>query len=412
MNKSVSYRKTGLAVAIASTFTLLSACGGSSDSSTTASGDSSVSGSITGFGSIYMGGNRYTTSGSSISADGKVVAETELNIGEVCTITLAGPVDTASATGVATSVSCDDELEGYVMENNLDANGVGNLVVMGQTVKVTADTVAEFDLTTLVANNIVEVHGFSDGKGMIAATSIELKNSAEDVELKGIVTSHNPNNFTFMIGSLTIDYSGASEVPASITDGLYVEAKTLQPLSGSTMLASKVEIEDGGNKGIDGEEGDEIEVTGIVSNITDTSFDFNGSTVAFSQLDLDDDFDLSSLTEGMIITVEGYIDANDNFVVEEIEDEAEATDETKGHVVAKSDTSLTITAIEGSVEMTFVITADTRKKDERDEGGYTKDHYFNMSSLAENDFVEVKYYVAEDGSKVATEVERDDDPAR
>lgn len=404
--KHMNLKKTVLATAIASSFALISACSGGGSST---SANNSTSGAITGFGSIHMNSSRIITDAASMKSDGKVIVETDLSVGDVCDITLDGPIDAASATGTAISVSCDDELEGYVMENNLDINGVGNLVVMGQTVKVTSDTVTEDDLTLLAVNDIIEVHGFSDGKGLIAATNIELKTADEDVELKGIVANLDTANSTFTIGSLTIDYKAATEVPPVMENGLYVEAKTNDMLSGSTMFAYKVELEDDGDMDIDGDEGDEIEVTGIVSNITDTSFDFNGSPVEFASIELDDDFDLASLTEGMIITVEGYIDANGNFVVEEIEDEPEATDEVKGHVVSWSDTSLTITEL-GAADISFVITADTRKKDERDEGQYIKEHYFNMSSLAEGDFVEVKYYTAEDSTNIATEVERDDDP--
>jgi len=416
MNNQTKLKKSLLAASIAASIAMLSACGGSDTATDPAVGSSSTVGVITGFGSIYVNGVKYETDSASVDIDGKSSYETYLGIGDV--VVLKGTVNADGVTGTATSVSCSDELEGYVLDLSGLLAGVGSINVMGQTVTVDIDTVFSSDslasISDLSVNHIVEVSGFADGTGNILATRIETKNAAEDIELKGLVSNLDATAMTFTIGSLTIDYSSASELPSNLVNDLYVEVKTETTLSGNlndgfVLSASKVEIEDDGDMDIDGDEGDEMEVQGLVSDVTETSFRFNGQLVEFSSLDIDDDFDLSSLVDGMTITVEGYIDANGDFVVEEIEEDHDSELEVEGTVTEKTETTVTVS--ENSVLTTFVINNDTRMIDEQDEG-VTSLHYFSLADVSIGDFVEVKYYVdSTTGDNVATELEREDAPS-
>ena len=372
------------------------------------------SGSITGFGSVFINGVEFETDNASISIDGSLSAETDLGVGDVCV--LQGSVNVDGVTGTATAITCTDELEGYVLDVSALISGVGTMNVMGQTVTITTDTVFDSDtkasIADLVVNDIVEVHGYPDGTGNILATRIETINAAEDIEVKGIIS--NLTGTTFELGSLLVDYSSATEVDSNLADGLYVEVKTLTTLSGDvtggfTLIASKVEIEEDGDLDIDGDEGDDIEVQGVVSNITSTSFDFNGTTVLFASLETDDDFDLGSLVDGMIITVEGHIDADGNFVVEEIEEDHASENEAEGFVVALTDSTVTVSV--SSVEMTFTVNNETRMIDEQDEG-VTPVFYFSLTDISIGDFIEINYYTDDiSGNNIANEVERDDAPS-
>jgi hypothetical protein len=404
------------AILCALAVTGLASCSSGSDSTASASTTTSTSGVITGFGSVYINGVEYETDSASVTIDGSQSAETDLGVGDVCV--LQGSVNADGTTGTATAVICDDELEGYVLDVSSLTNGIGTMNVMGQTVTVTADTVFDSDtkasIADLVANDIVEVHGYPDGTGNILATRIETKNAAEDIEVKGLISNLDSNDMTFNLGSLLVDYSSATEVASNMTDGLYVEVKTQDPLSGDvangfTLIASKVEIEEDGDLDIDGEEGEDLEVQGVVSNITTTSFDFNGTTVLFSSLETDDDFDVASLVDGMIITVEGYIDANGNFVVKEIEEDHASENEAEGLVTGTTDTTITISV--NSVDMTFSVNNETRMIDEQDEG-VTPVFYFSLTDIAIGDFVEIDYYTDDiSGDNIATEIVRDDLPS-
>ena len=391
----------------------LVSCGSDSDGTTSADATSasSTSGVITGFGSVYINGVEYETDSASITIDGSQSAETDLGVGDVCA--LQGSVNADGVTGTATAVTCTDELEGYVLDVSSLTNGIGTMNVMGQTVTITADTVFDSDTTAsidlIVPNDIVEVHGYPDGTGNIFATRIETKNAATDVEVKGLISNLDLIPLTFNLGTLLVDYSSAN-VETILADGLYVEVKTETTLSGDvatgfTLIASKVEIEEDGSLDIDGDEGEDLKVQGVVSNITPTSFDFNGTTVLFASLETDDDFDLASLEDGMIITVEGYIDANGDFVVEEIEEDHASENEVEGLVTDTTDTTITVSV--NSVDMTFTVNNETRMIDEQDED-VTPVFYFSLTDIAIGDFVEIDYYTDDTSNKIATKIERED----
>ena len=404
------FSKTVLAASI---LTITACAGGSGDGT---AGSSSTVGVITGFGSIYVNGVEYETDSAVVEIDGASSFETSLGIGDV--ITLIGTVNADGTTGVATSVSCKDELEGYVLDtSDLLVDGTGSLNIMGQTVRVTLDTVFESDSLTSINDlsvlDIVEVSGFPDGAGNILATRVETKNAAEDVEVKGVISALNVADETFYIGDLKVNYSAAFERPANIADGLFVEVKTESALTGNlgsgfTLAASKVEIEDD-DSDFDGDEGDEIKMQGLVSGIDDTGFSFNGTRVLFASLDIGDDFDVASLVEGAMITVEGYIDTNGNFIIEEIEEDHESEDEFDGMVSAITESGLTV-RLDENTSRTFIVNNETRMIDEQDEN-IEPLHYFSLLDVSQGEYVEVEYYTDGNGDLIATELKREDAPS-
>ena len=405
------FSKTVLAASILA----ITACSGSGSVSDTADSSSSV-GVITGFGSIYVNGVKYETDGADIEIDGVSSIETSLGIGDV--ITLVGSINVDGVTGVATTVTSKDELEGYVLDtSSLLSDGTGSLNIMGQTVRVTLDTVFEShslaSINDLSVLDIVEVSGFPDGAGNILATRVETKNAPEDIEVKGVIKALNTVEETFYIGDLKVDYSAASERPANIADDLFVEVKTESALSGDlgsgfTLVATKVEIEDD-DSDFDGDEGDEIKMQGMVSGIDETGFNFNGTRVLFTSLDIDDDFDVASLVEGAMITVEGYIDSNGNFIVEEIEEGNESEDEFEGMVSAISGSGLTV-RLDENTSRTFIVNNETRMIDEQDENVEPL-HYFSLLNVSQGEYVEVEYYTDGNGDLIATELKREDAPS-
>ncbi|HED33482.1 MAG TPA: hypothetical protein ENJ08_04580 [Gammaproteobacteria bacterium] len=411
MKSTSLFKKSILAVSIA---TLTACSGGGSGTSTTNSTSGTSSGVVTGFGSVFVNGVEYETDSASISIDGVTSTEGQLSVGDV--VTLEGNINADGSTGTATSISSSDEIEGYVLDlSNLATDGTGTINVMGQTVSISLDTVFGSDtitaITDLQVNDIVEVHGYSDGNGTVAATRIETKNNADDVEVKGLISALDEANTSFTLGSLTIDYSAATELPATLVDGLYVEAATNDLLTGDlatgfVMSASKVEIEEDGDMDVDGDEGEEIKVQGVVSDVTGTSFRFNGTLVEFSSLE-DDDFDLNTLIDGMMVTVEGTIDANGDFVIEEIAEDTVSELEVDGTVTATTDTTITITDANNTT-MTFSVNNSTRMIDEQDEQ-MTPVRFFSLADIAAGDYVEIEYSVDDTtGEQIATELKRDD----
>lgn len=246
----------------------LSGCGGGGDTAASGPANTTTVGVVSGFGSVYVNGCEYETDSTSISVDGQSATEDDLSVGDVVVVT--GPANCTS--GNAAQISSSDELEGWVDSVALDVNGVGTMVVMGQTVTVTDMTIFEDDsasvatINDIVADNIVEVHGFSSDQGTILATRVEVKAASlagyvGELELKGVVNNHNDIASTFDIGALTIAYSAITP-GFTITNDLLVEVKfdtSKTPIS--------IEIEDDGKLGYSGDNNEEVEIYGVLTSV-------------------------------------------------------------------------------------------------------------------------------------------------
>ncbi len=196
----------------------LASCGGGTGSS----GVTSTFGTITAFGSVFVNGVEFSTSGATIVLDDNPATESNLRVGMV--VTVSGP---RSGSGSATRIEVDDAVKGFV-EAKLDAN---HWTVMGQTVLVDDQTRFENNVQPGVGE-FAEVHGLVVASGTISGGFIEKKNGPPfpAFEVKGFVKNHNDGLKTFQIGTLTVNYSGAiiNEMPnpaMTSWNGLLVEAK-------------------------------------------------------------------------------------------------------------------------------------------------------------------------------------------
>ncbi len=428
MNTSRYFSMTALTAAIALGLT---ACGGGSSTTSSLDGSTaSVTGVITGFGSIFVNGVEYETNGANITIDGQPGTEDDLRVGMV--VTLEGSASGNS--GTAVSISFSDEMEGLVDANNVDPNtGTGTMTVMGQTVEVTVDTVFDSKVTGIgsvgqvAAGHIVEVSGYSDGNGNVIATRIELKaqdlNSylsqhASGIEMKGVISNLDTNAMTFDIGTQTVSYSGATlddDLSGSLQDGLYVEVKSQQGKDGNgVLIASKVELENGGRMGHDGKAGEEYEMMGaLVADPDSDGFQIDGQTILIGNSTKFEGITMDQLAKGDMVKVEGYIDADGNLVATEVKmerdsDSGSCNQEYKGTLVSVTLDSGAVNA--GTIVMpgdvSIRIENDTMMKDDRDEG-MMPDMKFNMSKLNAGDYVEVHACRSGD-TLVATKLERDD----
>jgi hypothetical protein len=183
---------------------------------TAASADSWALGTITGFGSVIVGGVRYDDSAAAIDdEDGTAQGSSALKLG--MTVQLAsGAVDSGSATAspnaTAKTIRICDELVGPV--SAIDTVG-STLTVIGQIVQVTASTVFDSSLggglTAVRMGDVLEVHGTADATtGAISATRIEPKTAAPSYRLRGVVSALDATAKTFRIGDALISYGGAT----------------------------------------------------------------------------------------------------------------------------------------------------------------------------------------------------------
>ena len=388
----------------------LSACGGANDSTSTSS--SSVTGVITGFGSVFVDGVEYETGSADFTLDGVPGDEAQLAVGMV--VTIEGAVNADGSTGVANSVSFADEAEGVVLANNYLVDGT--LDIMGQTVRIDANTSLDSKVATITSfdliapGNIVEVSGFSNGSGDIYATRLEVKKQTleqgDEMEVKGVISGLDEAAQTFTIGSLTIDYSTAAlDNISTLSDGLFVEVKSDNSLSGNTLVASKIELENDGKKDEKGNSGEKRKFEGIIMNINGDMLTINGQSVYLDDTTEFENGDASMLTTETKITVEAEFDANGQLIAQEIKFREEGDTEFVGNVES-------IDTINGTITLmgtTFNIDNTTIMKDEQEANGQTPIRYFDLGDIAAGDWVEIRAaYDETSGQWQAVKVKRDD----
>ena len=395
----------------------LAACGGSDQNTSS----NYISGPITAFGSIYVNGTRYNTDNASVYIEDDYADESNLRVGMMVTVE-------TSSNNSATAIHFDDDLEGFVTSTAIAVDDTGTMVIMGQNVSVTSNTIFESKVSgitsasAIIAGNIVEVSGYSTGEGEITATRLEVKaadlttyllSHPQGVELKGIVAGHNTTDQNFMIGSQLIDYSTAvlDDMPQGSWNGLYIEVKSTQNLDAGSLIASKVELENDGTKN-HGDDGDEIEVHGSISEITDTSITVNGHTFIINASTEIEHGLAADLVVDAIVEVEGYINNNGDLVAHEIEfddHENDSSIEFHGTVSAIETSDINMGQLTLTGGQVIFVNNNTLMHDSRDEHGVLPDTHFNLSDLGIGDFVEVHVVDNGDGTYTAIKLERDDE---
>lgn len=399
---------TALAVTLA-----LAACGGGGGSA----GGVAISsqGVITGFGSVFVNGVEYDIpGGTNVVLDGTSGSEAELKVGML--VTVRGTVNPDGKTGTANAIQYADDMEGVVTANNVAAGGTGTLTVMGQTVNIDARTVFESQLAGVTSadliqvGNVLEVSGYPSSTGSVAATRIEVKaatQGAGEIEVKGMVT--NLTASTFALGTLTVDFSGASAgmVPAGLANGQYVEVKSTQPFDGTgPLMADSIELQDNGLNGHEGAEGEDLEANGVVTVAFDTassSFELNGRSV---KVDANTEYEQGTADQlllGTEVKAEMHFDADGNLVADSVEFGHEGDLEFASTVESVNASARTVTVM----GKTFHVDNNTMMIDNSSNGV----RYFSLADLspAASDFLEIHAYVdPATGELRATKLERDD----
>ena len=260
------------------------ACGGGGGGSSQVAGIDRLgvnSGTVTGFGSIFVNGVEFRTDSAvfDIDDDSSGSSESDLEVGDVVIVTF----DPGVSASTAEIVFSDEAVEGPI--DSIDALA-GTMVVAGQTVVVDGatsfdDSIGTPSLAGLNPGDFVEIHGLFDAAGAIRATRIEP--GGGEVEVHGPVSMLDTGALTFMINALPVDYSSADVGDLSggaPVEGRIVEAKGA--INGGTLVATKVEPDGLDAIGIDPDTFDEveIEIEGFITRfVSATNFDVAGRRV-------------------------------------------------------------------------------------------------------------------------------------
>lgn len=275
------------------------------------SGTGISSGRITGFGSIYVNGVHYDVSQAAFYRDGEQVSgQGAFSVGEF--VTVAGEVQGDGADGKASQVTFDSLLVGEVTTPSTDGQSLG---VMEQTVQTDDLTVLHgFEqLTALQTGAVVEISGVRGADGVITASSITLlpgrqPQDGAGLKLEGRVSVFLPEQHSFQLGNLIVDYTPAQLegfLPGqTLAEGQFVQVETRQPLQGLTLVASRVVLK----KQPDYPQDTRLHMEGVVTALaTANRFTLNDQVVVVSAATRFDDLTVSDLALNMALEVEGAI---------------------------------------------------------------------------------------------------------
>jgi len=381
-------------------------------------------GQISGFGSIYVNGVEYDTTGAAyVVDDADESSDSALAVGMV--VNVQGSVNPDGKTGSAESVSYDDDIEGIVENLATDPNdmNIKTFTVMGVPIQADKNRTnfdgeddPGFSFDTIIDGDHVEVSG-EYSHDILFASYIEKQDADDDeFEAKGTVDEYNlSNQFVLVLrngSSLNVTLDDGAEIPdAGIMDDQYVEVEGTIPdpvNAPDSILASKVEIED--EDRIDGDDEDEVEIKGILTynadtvswSVKDVQLAF-GDNTEYSPETLEDGIaDLSA--DGLYVEVEGQY-VNEVLQVREIEveedelefkadvDSVTATEPRDGTLV------LSFGNAPGTVEVR--VTPDTMFLDDE-----AMDH-FDLNSIM--DKVEIEARMGDDGIIYASSLHLEDD---
>lgn len=291
---------------------LFAACGGGGGGGGSAATNGVSVGQMAS-GSIIVNGIRFDDSGASIEIENDATpSRGELRDGMIVQVT--GSFNSDDATGTATRVRFEDNLEGPVTGLATSATGlVKTFTVLGQQVRAELG-VTLFDnnpgavtFATLDNDQVLEISGLPDAGGVIQATFIQKKaNSLADFqaaggifEVKGVIGSVSGNTFT--IGGLTIDRTSAvmTGTPAA---GQLAEVKGTS-FANATLIATSVEVGPD-----DLPDAAKVEVEGFISAFSSNpkTFMINGQLVDYSSAQFLGGIE-ADLVNGLKVEAEGPI---------------------------------------------------------------------------------------------------------
>lgn len=335
-----------LATVLAAAVTLLTACGGSTDvAGIQGSGSplpAAAVGPITSFGSIFVDGIEYSTTGAQISVDGQTATETQLSAGQI--VAIAGSVNSDGKTGTATQITFNGNVQGPVTEVDTRSS---TFTALGQTVLIAASTLLDSsiqpaDITGLQPGTVVEVSGFADAAGTIVASRVDVKAATGHLQVRGIVQGLDTAGHTFQINGLTIDDS-STMITGTLANGsdVLVQGTTLS--SGGAFLATHIEV----LPGLGAAANERADIDGIITAfVSSADFVVNGQPVTTNA---STNFVLHNITLGLNveIDVQGQFDSSGTLVAQKVEAKSQSPSLVSGAVdsVNAASNALTILGV-------------------------------------------------------------------
>ena len=405
-----------IAVAALVLSVFIAACGGGGGGSLAGGGIGGTgvtSGTVSGFGSVFVNGIEFETDGASRDVDDETSIsdgrddDTVLGIGMV--VTIIGTVNADGVTGTADSIAYDDDVEGPVAALVADPDGVTKTFdIFNFTVVVDRNSTVfkNTDFGSFAQDDLLEISGYPGADGKLYATRVEKKGvlvlGASKVEIKGKVSGFDGVD-TFMLGGVTVTFDGTTQfedLPGTVANGQFVEVEgTLN--TATSIAANRIELEDEGF----GDNVDEISLEGIVTDFNGIS-DFrvagqrvNAANAIFSPAALK-----TTIADGARVEVEGAI--VDGILKAAEVDQRGGEVRVSAYVETTNPGAGTVTLMVVQTQaqtLTVTINSQTQIEDKRDE-----EEPFGINGIDAGDFLNVEGFLDDGGKLIASQIEREE----
>lgn len=243
-----------------------------------------VTGPITGFGSVIVNGVKFDDTSASILRDAVAVSNAALRLG--MTVEVMGTQSADGLVATANSIKIFSELRGPIQ---MVTTGAHSLSVLGSVVRVDASTVIEgvSSFAAIKSGDIIETYGLRDlSTNEVIATRIEVEPSTSQtsvpVTLNGSVQNLNPAIRTFTLSGQSINYVAAT-ITGNLLGNSLVQVKGTTPSTGGVVNATLVSVQ----TVMAPNEGQVLEFEGIVIDfVSNSSFKVNSNAVDASSSSL------------------------------------------------------------------------------------------------------------------------------
>lgn len=390
------------------TFTIiLAGCGGNSSSSNNPGVNSPVvpvvptvskvikTGTITGFGSIYIDGKRYITNNAAVTKNGNTGRSiTDLSVGMRVSLLVNESNDGSDSE--ATQVSYERDIEGQVV--SIDRNN--NLINVAGTA-IAYNNLTHFigvSESSLRVGERIEASGIVNQQGQYIASYIEIDNDESNDGQEytiGFISNLDVNNQTFELNSLTVNFAEAIGDTPSVGALVKVAGQVVN----GVFTASYIDIE--GQEDYRQWEDDalnRLEIHGIITALSpdNTTLSINGVVYNIAE---------NVVLEGtssLIVNdlVEIYVNTDTNTITKiELENEQYRLDGKVKGTISEIDSNAKTITVNGVL---YAIVASSRFEDDNDQ-------FIRFEQLSVNDKVEVVFVIDSQGQRLIQRLERESD---
>lgn len=247
-----------------------------------------ASGSISGFGSVYVNGIKFETDSAEFEVEDMQASQSSLSLGMV--VNISGTINPDGMSGTATKVSYGGQLQGPVEPVKGESTIIENTDKTTKTFSVLATKVIVDKLETVFdgdafsydvirLNNLVEISGHYDHNGVLRATYIKREsavfNNDDKVEVTGVIKQLSGTDFkanNIMIDAASANIHGFEN---GLENGVNVEVKGIYDSFSQTIIAKQVKA-----KKISYVDNKKLSIEGYITRyVSESDFDINGITV-------------------------------------------------------------------------------------------------------------------------------------